>query len=1055
MNIPNVTPLWENPEIQELNRLPMRSPLLPFASITEAVADAYAGPEFRDFSANDYCLSLDGQWLFSFHAGPDEPIPVFPPENAAPITVPGTWSLQGYDKPHYTNVQMPFAELPPRAPKANPTGVYYKTVTFPAQWRERRVVLHIGSAESVCMVYVNGEFVGAGKDSRLPSEFDITPFVHYDTQNDICIKVIRYSDASYVEDQDQWWFGGIHRSVYLYSTERQYIQDISAIPSHAAVQNDCTNTDRTASLTLHIALAGDLHAGTGIGNAPTDAEIRTAKYDTFDITCALYPFTLPSSAAEAAEFARNVLPITQTVRSFTCNYRTNSCVAEIPLTILNPAEWSHETPALYVVAVSIHKDGRHLESTAFCTGFRSVTVAERELRINGRAIYIKGVNRHEHDEHTGKTLSVQSMLKDIQLLKRHNFNAVRTCHYPNDERWYELCDRYGIYLTDEANIENHCFYDQLCRDAQWTYAYSSRIQRMVLRDKNHPSVIVWSLGNESGDGENHVACGAWIRRRDPSRPIHYEGFIRPERGQGAYTLDSLARGKGLTDIVAPMYPPISLITDYATYRDDDRPLIMCEYSHAMGNSNGSLADYWEAIESHRGLQGGYIWDWIDQGIAAVSETGVKFWKYGGDFADKPCDYDFCLNGLLFPDQTPKPALAECKHVFAPVRMRSVPGIPFRYAIQNKFDFTALDILELEWTVCCDGSVLERGITELPRTLPGRTTEITLPVTQSTMNEGTTYVHCDFRLKHKTPWADAGFIVSSAEHILRETLPVFTGAPSDAACLAFIESITPCLFRVPTENDGLKTYFDRYGDSESAFYWKDKAVNPWLELDLLHLRYEKTTENESDNDVLFAESGNLIAGNNACSAYRNRFLGTYSLRALREKRDSAPVRLDVSFDLDPALPELPRVGISVRIPADTARIEWFGSGPHESYADRKTGAFLGYYAGSPAELEVPYIVPQENGNRTGVRDIILKGSREPFGIRCGSPLQFSAERYSPENMLNARHTDELKDTISQSGFWTLHVDCAQRGVGSAACGPDTLEQYRVRPGRYEMTLYLHR
>ncbi|MDR3335734.1 MAG: DUF4981 domain-containing protein, partial [Treponema sp.] len=850
----NTLPIWENPEIQGLGRLPMRSFPLSFSSPREALVDVLAGPEYRDLKDTPFYYCLDGEWRFCLLDNPsndslDWTVPEFDASEWDTIKVPGTWTLQGYDKPHYTNVQMPFQRTPPRSPAQNPTGLYRRNFTLPKSWKDRRVVLHVGSAESCCLLYVNGVFAGAGKDTRLPSEYDISPLLKAGAENTLCLKVVRYSDGSYIEDQDQWWFGGIHRSVYLYATGESFIEDVSVIPGAVRETKDGAQGVLRFSLTM----GGKLSEGSSTGN---EAVIVSASARPFTVKYALYPFTLSTRGEEVLHLADKLKPVAKGELALTCNYRLNSNRAEGELIIKNPRIWSHEAPNLYIISFSVYDDDTHLESAAFCTGFRSVCVARRELLINSKAVLIKGVNRHEHDENTGKTLSTESMVKDIMLLKQHNFNAVRTCHYPDDERWYELCDRYGIYLVDEANIEHHCFYNQLSSSGAWTYAFTSRVQRMVERDKNHPSIIIWSLGNESGEGENHVMNAAWIHRRDPSRPVNYEGFVRPEGGQGAFTVDSLGRGRGLTDIIGPMYPAIDLITQFVKYRDDDRPLIMIEYSHAMGNSNGSLADYWRAIESHRGFQGGFIWDWIDQGIAAHAADGSKYWKYGGDFGDEPTDYDFCLNGLLFPDQTPKPAMAECKQVFAPLRLLPIPGKPFSFTVENRYDFSGLEHIGFSWELRTEEEVVAKGTEKLPKMEPGAEAEITLAVPKEidiTQYPGTLYLHADFYRKQDAPWAKAKFVIAGAERLIRESLPLPSPAPrkpapaaakrpvrtlqalSTTALREFAALFTPSLFRVPTENDGLKTYAHLRGDPAAAFYYKDKAFYYWLDLDLLHLR----------------------------------------------------------------------------------------------------------------------------------------------------------------------------------------------------------------------------
>jgi beta-galactosidase len=1054
---------------------------VPFPAEYDALADVIAGPEWRRAEDNPFLLNLDGQWDFKLTSGPGDEGTALP---WGKIKVPGTWTLQEEamasssftDYPHYTNVQMPFQAVPPRPPARNPTGYHRRYFQLPSAWKGRRVVLHVGSAESLCLVYVNGVFAGAGKDTRLPSEYEIGPLLKAEGDNELLLKVVRYSDASYVEDQDQWWYGGLHRSVYLYSTEEVFIKDLEALPGNIDEKG-------AGGLGLSVTLGGALPEGASMGNQPV---LTTADAAAQTIRWALYPFVLPEKAADVRPITEKLKALAGGEAELLCNYRLNSNRAEFSISVPDAKPWSSELPNLYVLTVSLYQGGRHVESAAFATGFRTVAVQKRELLINGRAVYIKGVNRHEHDEFTGKTLSTRSMLTDIQLLKRHNFNAVRTCHYPNDERWYELCDRYGIYLVDEANIENHCFYNQLCSEERYAFAYASRVQRMVERDKNHPSIIIWSLGNESGDGSLHAMNAAWIRHRDPSRPVNYEGFVRPVKGQGSFTLDSLSRGKGLTDIVSPMYPPISLITDFAKYREDDRPLIMIEYSHAMGNSNGSLADYWRAIENYHGLQGGFIWDWIDQGIAARGPAGEKYWKYGGDFGDEPSDYDFCLNGLLFPDQSPKPAMAECKKVQSPVRIKRAAGKLYSFLIENRRDFLSLDDMELNWELCTEDTTLLRGTLALGGIAPGASREIELGEmkTEDISSYGeTVFLRAGFTLKEKTPWAEAGFAVNSDSIVLRDhPQPLFRGGaatqkpeagPAEAGSVVkapallwdYISALVPSLFRPPTENDGLKMYLPLRGDKAAAFYWQGKPLFPWLDLDLLHLRrtaeYSRREEDGRGLASLVSRE-KLYAGDGAIPALKDRLLGTYSVRARETGRSS--ILLEAVFDLAPELPELPRVGLHAKVPGSLSKVSWFGLGPGESYPDRRDGVYLGAWSRSPLEMETPYIVPQENGNRSGVRSFELwfegsggfKGFEAPAGkahrIRFvpAAPCNISVSRYDQENVLQALHTPDLVDrSKGPEPCYYLNIDIAQRGVGTATCGPDTLEEYRVRPGIFRL------
>jgi len=1103
----DILPLWENPGIQEINRLPMRSPLLPFACAEDALSDAIAGPEYRSTlnssQNNTFYFGLDGIWKFKLIQNPLGDLlpqdsncnegnkrdsssdsvsdiiswinPDFDASHWHEVNVPGTWSRQGggpqfencFDKPHYTNVQMPFQAAPPHAPSVNPTGLYRRNFTLPQLWKNMRIVLHIGSAESTVLVYINGIFAGAGKDTRLPQEYDITPFA-CDGENLICIKVVRYSDASYIEDQDQWWLGGIHRSVFLYATADCYVKDIKALPGKI-------DKKMQGKLSLAVTLEGNIPESRSTGNG----EITLAENsNSFFIKYSLFPFSLPSSAIESKEIAAKLIKSGSLVSGsikFYPNYRLNSNTAEAEIILDNPKVWSHEEPSLYILLVEMYSNDRHLQSFSFCTGFRNLMIANREFLINGKAVYIKGANRHEHDKKTGKTLSADAMLRDIKILKTHNFNAVRTSHYPDDERWYELCDRYGIYLWDEANIECHCFWNQLCEDTRWTYAFMSRIQRMAERDKNHPSVVVWSLGNESGCGSNHEAGAAWIRRYDPSRPLHYEGAMRGKQN----VLDNWQQVKTLSDIVCPMYPVIEDIADFIRSRNDERPLIMCEYSHAMGNSNGSLADYWKTIETHHGLQGGFIWEWIDQGFEAYTSDGVRYWKYGGDFTDEPSDLDFICDGLLFPDQSLKPAMSECKQLFSPVRLINVPEKPLTFILENLYDFSSIDHLALQYKIFEDTQeedsfgmgiekILIQGTTDLPLLMPGQKTEISFDNDDKLFIpslRGTVVFHADFILKENTPWADKGHVVGQAERILKEEVNllsvIYKQKHSDSGFLLdFPHIFKPNLYRVPTQNDGLKTYMKLKGDPAFSFYYENKTMYPWIDLDLLHLRTCDEKKNSVIHDGFSSDNCivTLLAGNNSAPQY-SRYtaspgLGTYSYYF--SNTPGQPMILEVSFDLDPNIPQLPRVGVMAKIPASYKEISWFGAGPHESYPDRKDSAFLGRYNHSIADFEVPYVVPQENGNRSGVRNFTLvnEDSSKNITIRSEKPVNINGSRYSLQNMWESFHTCDLKDLSSgPAGHWFLFIDIAQRGVGTATCGPDTREEYCVRPGLFKMKLYI--
>jgi beta-galactosidase len=546
------------------------------------------------------------------------------------VQVPGNWMMQGYDKPIYTNVQMPIPNTPPFVPKEdNPTGLYQHTFAIPEDWNGRQIFIWFEGVESAFYLWVNGQAVGYSQDSRLPAEFDLTEYVQVG-ENELRAMVIRWSDGSFVEDQDHWRMGGIHRDVYLYATPKVHIFDFFARPE---LDNDFVDgTLRvTARIEKYAALAIDGY------------QVRLGLFEE-DGTAVFEPIT--------KGFYENDNVLTQ---------------AKLEQTITNPKKWTAETPTLYTLVLSLlDKDGNFLEAVRTRIGFRRVEIVGRELLINGQVVLMKGVNRHEHDERLGKVVTEAMMLKDIRLMKQFNINAVRTAHYPNCQRWYELCDEYGLYIIDEANIESHSLYDRLCHDPLWLTTFMERGQRMVQRDKNHPCVIFWSLGNESGYGPHHDALAGWMRGADGSRPIHYEGAISRHLGEGRWQQGHLA-----TDVVCPMYPQVVDIIAYAEDKTNDRPLIMCEYAHAMGNSCGNLKEYWDAIKRYQGLQGGFIWDWVDQGLVKVDEQGREYWAYGGDFGDTINDVNFCINGLIFPDRTPHPALWEYKKLIQPIQIGDV------------------------------------------------------------------------------------------------------------------------------------------------------------------------------------------------------------------------------------------------------------------------------------------------------------------------------------------------------------------------------------------------
>ncbi len=1138
---------WETPELTSENRLPIRSPLYPFPTEEAARADAAAGPRGRSareggLPDSPWVQSLGGDWRFTLAANPSS-VPQgwetagFNDGEWGTITIPGSWSLQGYDKPHYTNVIMPFGNVPPSSPEHNPTGLHRLRFQVPQSWGGRRTVIKVGSAESFLLVYANGRHVGFSKDSRLPAEFDLSPFL-VQGSNLLALMVIRYSDASYIEDQDQWWLGGLHRGVELYSTDQAYIADLDARPrveggSASPLQGKSGMVDVSVKLGFTGDPSRDVQPE---GAASTDYRVlddagRAASTDYRELDDAGQ-----SIRGEGAGYAARVILYdpkgnavadeTVTVEAY---YRSSRWEGKLNLPVQAPELWSTERPTLYVLSVTlIGPNGDTIEASACRLGFRSVEVRDRKLLINGARVLIKGANRHEHDEKTGKTLSLESMIRDIEILKQHNFNAVRTSHYPDDERWYDLCDEYGLYLMDEANIESHAYYDQLCRDPRWLLAFTDRVSRMAIRDKNHPSVIIWSLGNESGYGANHDAAAGWLRSFDPSRPVHYEGACRPDWGQGLHPVDSTGRGKMATDIISVMYPTLASVQEWDRSTDDDRPFIMCEYSHAMGNSNGGLSDYWDLIESGRGLQGGFIWEWVDHGFL-VGEGGAdtpscltppgannaKAWRYGGDFGESPSDRDFIADGLVFPDRSLKPAMAECAYLFRPLRAHSAlpsanhvrkvrhcgsPGIEAApqwgtVFVENRYDFLLPTGIALAWSIVTgdpdcsktDG-VVARGKTGLPPIEPGEIERVSLGFPESgpeyeairqALRDGECALNLEFTQQESSAWAPAGHVIAWDQLPLQGKLGVHPwrshsspaapkekdhGLKASFGEAGFLSSLTdaegkqilasaliPDLFRAPTQNDGLKTLMSLRGKADFAWYFNDKAMYQWLDSGLDELHFTLQDENRGKEGTLY-EARHRISGK--AGQPIGSFLQTW-------ERDVAGDLLgDFLFDIDPTVPDLPRVGISCTLVPGINEVRWFGLGPHEAYSDRMASARLGVWGAGIADLSVPYIVPQENGNRHGTRWVefstsaMERGSAAKGGLFVSgqAPFDFSLSPYTNAELFSGTHWDRLPNfQEAASRGAVLHLDAVQRGLGTATCGPDTLERYRLRPGVYRMRL----
>ncbi|PBC94633.1 beta-galactosidase [Streptomyces sp. Ag82_O1-15] len=959
---------WEAPEVTSWGRLPMNA------------VDRRSG-----------ALSLDGSWRFQLL-----PTPTSAPGLAwSSLQVPGSWTTQDTDDlPQYTNFKMPWGEFPPTSPDANPTGVYEREVDVPAEWAGRRIVLQVGAAESVLLVHVDERPVGVSKDSHLAAEFDLSDVVRPGERALLRLTVVKWSDASHLEDQDQWWHAGITRSVLLYATDPLRLADVTVrTRCDGGLRVDCQVRDAGGALPEGWYVTGEL-----------DGQLLTqdAEYERFK-----------------EEDGR--------VSDFLGEARLTTVVAGV-------RAWTAETPELYDLTVRLHRaDGSVADTSHHRVGFREVEIRGRDLLLNGERVYIRGVNRHDFHPLTGRTVSYDDMRADLVTLKRFGFNAIRTAHYPNDPTLLDLADELGFYVVDEANIEAHDHAHEIADDPRYLGAFVDRVSRMVLRDKNHPSVIIWSLGNESDYGANHDAAAGWLRRHDPSRPLQYEGAAKL----------GWADPKVASDIACPMYAPLEDCVAHALSGEQTKPLIQCEYSHAMGNSNGTLAEHWAAIESTPGLQGGFIWEFWDHGIlqrvndgrpagrggAGLYDNGVTApghrWAYGGDFGETTHDGAFVADGVVFPDRTPKPVMYEHREIAAPVRLAYVGG---ELRLTNHQHFRGLEWLAAEWELSlAEGGTLTVAA-ELPDVRAGESVAVPMPFTLPE-DGGEAWLTLRVTTADEEAWAPRGTEVCVPQVRLRAATPVGSVATEDSSVevdgdgLLVHPLLTAApvlsLWRTPTDNDEL---------GGMAVRWRAWGLDA-LERKLVDVR------RESASVTVVAEYAT------PAGAVRHEQVFT---------RVEGGVRIEETAQLPAALDDVPRVGSVFETVAGLDVLEWYGQGPWESYPDRSTGAPVGHHSLPVDELFTPYLRPQESGGRHGVRRFTLSApDATGLAVALDEPRQVTVTRYRAADLAAAAHHDEL---VPRPGC-VVHLDAAHRGVGTASCGPDTSPGYLVPAGthRWSWTL----
>lgn len=1046
---------WMTPEITGVGRLASRTPFVSFDN-AEAVSAAFAATT----PDSAWRRSLDGTWKFQLFANPAEvpsEIVGASRETAewATITVPGTWQRQGFGNPHYTNTIYPFPDELPNVPaRDNPTGVYRTEFRLPQTWRDRRTILRIGGADSVHYVFVNGSAVGMGKDTRLTSDYDVTEHLVRGV-NTLVVVVAKWSDGTWLEDQDQWWLSGITRPVELLSVPSTHLFDVRCL---SGLLSDRTTGTLLLEAHVRFATGPTSHGWTVRARVETQrGRIVPVIVDEQDTS------PPPRRATYGVRNGTKQRSITQTVPAFDRRSAMHEVASmdQFPgnrtqwsLRVPGIDPWSTNRPARYrVVLELIDPHGTVVEAVGQHIGFRSIEIRDRELLLNGRPVLIKGVNRHDHDPKTGCVVTTESMRADLVLMKQHNINAVRTSHYPSDPRLYDLADELGLYVIAEANVETHGRYRQLIHEPRFQLAFLDRMTRMVRRDKNHPSIIGWSLGNESGYGPAHDAMAAWARHYDPTRFVHCEGTHR--YGVGA---DSDGHGRIATDLVCPMYPQIADIVAWAKRNGDDRPLVMCEFSHAMGNSNGSLSDYWDAVRSNHGLQGGFIWEWWDHGLDARTLDGTSFWAYGGHFGDEPNDGAFIADGLVWPDRTPHPAMVEVKHVWRPIRVERVVGARDRHGIvglrvENEFDAGTTDGVTCTYELLADGVVVQRGRVSLPTIEAGSSAAATVAFDHARLPEGCEgHLNVRFALAKPAAWAPKGHELAleqlelTAGEMGRRTARkprARTARPVEVAVdksfgVVGLQVHGVELLASPLQLTMARSFIDNDG-VPAGVLGIPGIRSKWTLWGLPSVVRDSTPVRTVHRRDVFAHSWHeTIRPQHAGSALTHSVVVLVGTSEVEFRHD---VRVPVELD------DLPRLGVRFALVPGFESLDWFGLGPGESYADRRSAATVGRWSSSVADQYVPYMHPQDHGHHLHTRWVRLANEDMNRSVvicaRNPATIGYAARHHSDEALGSAATTADLR--AQRETF--VHVDHRVRGVGSGSCGPDALPQYRIGAGRY--------
>ena len=1033
----NLLPIIEDPEVVEINKLAARATFF-------AYEDLEAAQNNKTETSKNY-NSLNGLWKFKWSESPEQRPKAFYNQDYntdawSSIKVPSNWELEGYGVPIYTNIPYPFSfnetPTPPDIPDGyNPVGSYKRNFSISQDWKNQNITLHFGAVKSAFFLWINGQKVGYSQGSKLPAEFDITNYVATG-DNSISLEVYRWSDGSYLEDQDFWRLSGIERDVFIYATPKTYIQDIS-------VHADLDTSYKNGLFQLEVAVENNL------GKSAKGAVNITVEKDG----------TTFLKSTEQFKFKNN-----------------GKHVLKFDGALENVDVWSAETPNLYKLNVELlDKTGQTKQAISRKIGFRNIKIQNSQVLVNGQPILIKGVNRHEHDYINGHVVSKESMLEDIKIFKKNNINAVRTSHYPNDPYFYELCDLYGIYVYDEANIESHGMgYDlkqTLGNDPKWLKAHMERTERMISRDKNHPSIIAWSLGNEAGNGYNFYQTYLRAKEMDPSRFVHYERANREWN----------------TDVIGTMYADYKTIEDYANDASEKRPMILCEYAHAMGNSLGGLKEYWDLFEKYDKLQGGFIWDFQDQGLLA-EKNGKPYFAYGGDFGPEgvPSDHNFLNNGLIQADKTPNPHLQEAKQLLQNIKFLNFNVSTKKLEIKNGYFFRDLSNYSLHWAVIESGIEIETGIINQIDLKAQETTILGIPYISKLQSDEEYFINFSVKLKQAEPLLDPNFEVAFAQFLLRENTLDFKfenthkfvlktqKTPSNLKLFSdqfemvlslengIIESYVfqgePLLknsakvnfWRAPVDND--------YGANTPNIYkeWKD------FEQSASKIHAEVVNISPSELNVTFKRNilnrdalliQNYTIHSNGAVLISNKLIAITGVSdktiGLKGKRAKIPKGLHSNFY---------KYGNEFILNPELFSVKWYGNGPHENYIDRSQAASIGIYESNVEALFTKYARPQDNGNRTNTRWVEFSSNKNVTLRFCSAvPFHFSASHFKKEDLdsgFNKKSSQKHVRLLEPRADVYVNIDGFTSGVGCVnSWGALPRKDYLLPYGSYEYSYWM--